>query len=218
MSRFAQILIERLQWTRLRLLDLYGRGELSARSAHLLPRCPPVSCARRRRETADTWTLELEPASGQRASPTRPASSRCSMPSAWAKCRSRSPAIPRAGDGSSDGAGGGCGHGGRLHLAPGEHARRPWTVRHRLAGGRRAGSDVSSLRAASASRRFGPCSTPARRPRGDYGPVSAPLRRAHPGRPALPARARALAWPARPRRRRHRRHRRRRLARDRWAW
>jgi CRP-like cAMP-binding protein len=25
MSRFAQILIERLQWTRLRLLDLYGR-------------------------------------------------------------------------------------------------------------------------------------------------------------------------------------------------
>ncbi len=27
MSRFAQILIERLQWTRLRLLDLYGRGD-----------------------------------------------------------------------------------------------------------------------------------------------------------------------------------------------
>ena len=26
MSRFAQVLIERLQWTRLRLLDLYGRG------------------------------------------------------------------------------------------------------------------------------------------------------------------------------------------------
>ena len=25
MSRFAQVLIERLQWTRLRLLDLYGR-------------------------------------------------------------------------------------------------------------------------------------------------------------------------------------------------
>jgi len=27
MSRFAQVLIERLQWTRLRLLDLYGDGE-----------------------------------------------------------------------------------------------------------------------------------------------------------------------------------------------
>ena len=27
MSRFAQVLIERLQWTRLRLLDLYGNGE-----------------------------------------------------------------------------------------------------------------------------------------------------------------------------------------------
>jgi len=26
MSRFAQVLIERLQWTRLRLLDLYGHG------------------------------------------------------------------------------------------------------------------------------------------------------------------------------------------------
>ena len=26
MSRFAQILIERLQWTRLRLLDVYGDG------------------------------------------------------------------------------------------------------------------------------------------------------------------------------------------------
>jgi CRP-like cAMP-binding protein len=26
MSRFAQVLIERLQWTRLRLLDLYGNG------------------------------------------------------------------------------------------------------------------------------------------------------------------------------------------------
>jgi len=29
MSRFAQVLIERLQWTRLRLLDLYGNGNRS---------------------------------------------------------------------------------------------------------------------------------------------------------------------------------------------
>ena len=29
MSRFAQVLIERLQWTRLRLLDLYGDGDRS---------------------------------------------------------------------------------------------------------------------------------------------------------------------------------------------
>jgi CRP/FNR family transcriptional regulator, cyclic AMP receptor protein len=27
MSRFAQLLIERLQWTRLRLLDVYGNGQ-----------------------------------------------------------------------------------------------------------------------------------------------------------------------------------------------
>ena len=27
MQRFAQVMIERLQWTRLRLLDVYGRGE-----------------------------------------------------------------------------------------------------------------------------------------------------------------------------------------------
>jgi CRP/FNR family transcriptional regulator, cyclic AMP receptor protein len=27
MSRFAQVIIERLQWTRLRLLDVYGRGD-----------------------------------------------------------------------------------------------------------------------------------------------------------------------------------------------
>jgi hypothetical protein len=26
MARFAQVLIERLQWTRLRLLDVYGNG------------------------------------------------------------------------------------------------------------------------------------------------------------------------------------------------
>ncbi len=29
MSRFAQVLIERLQWTRLRLLDVYGDGDCS---------------------------------------------------------------------------------------------------------------------------------------------------------------------------------------------
>ena len=29
MSRFAQVLIERLQWTRLRLLDVYGDGSRS---------------------------------------------------------------------------------------------------------------------------------------------------------------------------------------------
>ncbi len=27
MGRFAQVLIERLQWTRLRLLDVYGNGD-----------------------------------------------------------------------------------------------------------------------------------------------------------------------------------------------
>ncbi len=31
MGRFAQVVIERLQWTRLRLLDVYGNGDVAER-------------------------------------------------------------------------------------------------------------------------------------------------------------------------------------------
>ena len=70
MSRFAQVLIERLQWTRLRLLDVYGYAgtRLTPRRRRGRWRRVPFRVARRRRETHDTWTLELEPVAGERLS------------------------------------------------------------------------------------------------------------------------------------------------------
>ena len=67
MKRFAQVLIERLQWTRLRLLDVYGeRRRLSAPAPG--PMVPlPFVVRERARETADTWTLTLEPLEGRGA-------------------------------------------------------------------------------------------------------------------------------------------------------
>ena len=56
----------------------------------------PFRVARRRQETHDTWTLELEPRDGGRPR-SRRASSRCSTRSARARCRSRSAAIRRRG-------------------------------------------------------------------------------------------------------------------------
>ena len=50
---------------------------------------------RRRRDTADTWTLTLEPASGDADWRTGPDSSPCSRRSASARCRSRSAATRR---------------------------------------------------------------------------------------------------------------------------
>ena len=61
------MIVERLQATRLRLLDVYGHAAPAAEPLHraradgarAVPRAPAA-----RQETADTWTLELEPSNG----------------------------------------------------------------------------------------------------------------------------------------------------------
>ena len=54
----------------------------------------PFAVTAKRQDTADTWTLELEPLRRRAAARSRPASSRCSPRSAPARCRSRSAATP----------------------------------------------------------------------------------------------------------------------------
>ena len=68
---------------------------LSARAARPRWRRAPFRVVRAGAETHDTWTLELEPVDGRAARRRRRASSRCSTPSASARCRSRSAATPR---------------------------------------------------------------------------------------------------------------------------
>ena len=59
MKRFAQVMIERLQATRLRLLDVYGDVARLSRSPARGPMVPrPFAVRDRAPETADTWTLE----------------------------------------------------------------------------------------------------------------------------------------------------------------
>ena len=62
----------------------------SAAAGTMVPRAYRV--VRRRRDTADTWTLTLEPRRGRADWRTGPGSSRCSRRSASARCRSRSAA------------------------------------------------------------------------------------------------------------------------------
>ena len=94
MMRFVPLLVDRLQATRLQLLDVYGRAWLSRAAAHRRRSDAADRRARSRvrREGADIWTLEIEPGSAD--FPSRPASSTCSTPSASAKWRSRSAATP----------------------------------------------------------------------------------------------------------------------------
>ncbi len=63
MRRFAASLIDRLQATRLQLLDVYGHARRRLRPHSPAARwCPcPFAVRAKRQETADTWTLELEP-------------------------------------------------------------------------------------------------------------------------------------------------------------
>ena len=58
------VLIERLQWTRLRLLDVYGSGRRAEPDAGAMACRSRSASSRGSRETHDTWTLELEPGSG----------------------------------------------------------------------------------------------------------------------------------------------------------
>ena len=94
--RSAQIMMQRLQATRLQLLDVYGARRLN--KSPLRPNEPmlpaPWRIEKVRKETADTFTLALAPSARRAAvhvSP--PVSSTCFTSSASAKCRSRSAAI-----------------------------------------------------------------------------------------------------------------------------
>ena len=89
MKRFVPVLVERLQATRLQMLDVYGNASLNR----------AVGDARRRPDGAALRARQPRPARGRRhldardrdrrtASPSRPASSTCSTPSASARWRS----------------------------------------------------------------------------------------------------------------------------------
>ena len=55
----------------------------------------PFTVAAKRRDTADTWTLDARAARRRRPRRSRPGSSRCSRPAGPARCRSRSAATRR---------------------------------------------------------------------------------------------------------------------------
>ena len=84
LNRFSPIMVERLQATRLQLLDVYGNG--LADLAPMVPR--PFRVKRRTRETHDTWTLSLDPVQGEQLDVV-PGSTRCCTRSASGRCRSR---------------------------------------------------------------------------------------------------------------------------------
>ena len=90
LDRFSPVMLERLQATRLQLLDVYGNGAALSLAARW--RRGPFRVERRMRETHDTWTLSLAPVQRRAARRSHPGSSRCSTPSASARCRSRSAA------------------------------------------------------------------------------------------------------------------------------
>ena len=208
MWRFAQVLVERLQWTRLRLLDVYGHAAaLSSRAvgdgAPALPRRVAGS-----RRPHDTWTLELEPVTASR-SRSRPGQftmlyafgdrrgadlghrGRAEPASSSRRCV---PSVP-------------C-HEAICAAEPGDGARRTWAVRERVAGraggGRRPRDRRGRHRPRAAARRA--CTTRSR-PRSEFGAVV--LCTAAGPRPIC-SRRRARACGARvdARGRRHRRHRR----------
>ena len=96
MRRFAALLIDRLQATRLQLLDVYGhaarRLSRAAARARWCPRRSRWRPSARRPPTPGRSSSQPPGEGGPRAS--RRASSRCSPPSAPARCRSRSAATP----------------------------------------------------------------------------------------------------------------------------
>ena len=145
----------------------------------------PFRVARRRRETRDTWTLELEPVAGE---PLRPQPGQFTMLYAFG--------IGEVPISVSGAAGGPLVHTVRAVGAvtqaicasqPGRRARRARPVRQRVAGrgrGRRATS--SSSPAGSGSRRCGRPSTSSSRRRARLRRGRAPLRQPDARRPALP--------------------------------
>ena len=195
MSRFAQVLIERLQGTRLRLLDVYGNGDRQLsppRPGAMTPRPFRVAGARaRHRRHLDARARAASRATARRS---RRASSRCSTRSGSARCRSRSAAPPNR-------------PGPVVHTvrAVGAVTQRDLRLASRARCSACAGRSATSWPVDAARgrrrrrrrRRDRPRAAPpgrscARSPAArDYGAVGAALRRAHAGRPPLPRRARA---------------------------
>ena len=97
--------------------------------------------ARRRRETHDTWTLELEPRATRSSSRSPRASSRCSTRSARARCRSRSARLPH---GPHDPRGRRGQRARSATLRRGDVRRRARAVRHRAGRSRRPRAPTSS--------------------------------------------------------------------------
>ena len=172
----------------------------------------PFRVTKRRRELADTWTLELEPVGGERVA----ACSRAVHDALRVRDR-------RGADlGVGRRLGAARPHGARsrrrlardLRLRAGRRARRPRAVRQRLArrGGRRqrrrrrGGRNRPRPAPAGRVRRSGPACGVRR--------CGAPLRQPDTHRPPLPDGARAPSGPLRPPRRRHGRRGRERLARQ----
>ena len=166
-----QVLIERLQWTRLRLLDVYGNGR--ATDARRRRPMAPVAVPRRAPAARDARHVDARARAGRRRAGSRPrrASSRCSTPSASARCRSRSratrdgPARPhrarrRRGD--------------ARRSAPRGRATCSACAARSATRGRsrpRPAATSSSSRAASGWRRCGRPSTTCSQRRGEYGEV-----------------------------------------------
>ena len=149
-----------------------------------------------RRRPGDTWTLELEPAERRaRSPPSARASSRCSTPSAPARCRSRSAAIGDAGGRSvhTVRAVGAATAAICARRSPGDAARRARPVRQQLAAGggrgRRRGVVAGGIGLAPLRPALAHADREARR----YGGSSLLYGGARARRAALPRRARALA-------------------------
>ena len=220
MKRFAQVLIERLQATRLQLLDVYGRRDAHRCRAGgpTLPGRTGSRAAAGDRRHLHARARALDGAPGSRS---RRASSTCSTPSASARCRSRS-AATRA-----------------RRTARAHDARRRRRHRRALRSSRRAPSSACAGRSAPPGRStaargrdvvvvaggigLAPLRPAiyqrARRTASDYGRVAVLYGAPH-ARPtcSIADELRALAWPLRPRRRRHRRPGDARLARRASAW
>ena len=217
MQRFAQVMVERLQATRLRLLDVYGHGRRSLSRAREPDAMVPVPfrVAARRQETADTWTLELEPPRrGARASPR--ASSRCSTRSAWARCRSRSAATCAPGRLVTRSAR--SARSTRARSAPREPGdvlgvRGPFGTAWPVEAAE--GADVVLVAGGIGLAPLRPASTTCSPTASATARLVAALRRAHARGAALHAPSSSAGAAARRRGRRHRRQRRRRLARPR---
>ena len=184
MRRFSQVMLDRLQATRLRLLDVYGRSAVAE------PAMPPLPyrVARRTRDTADTWTLELDPrgaADRARAGPVHDAlrlGRRRGADLAQRPCRACSTARPHDPRRRR-------GHPCALRAAAGRCAGRARPVRHGWPL-----VDGAQARRGRRRRRARPRAAPAGDPRARAPPRAlrphlGPLRRAHAGRPPLSRRS-----------------------------